>query len=48
MAREPYDGKKDAEQILENVMRRRNWTIEVRDELAAALERIVARDRSPR
>lgn len=47
MRREPYDGKKDAEAILERVMRRRNWTVEVRDDLAAALERIVERDRHP-
>lgn len=44
MRREPYDGKKDAEEILENVMLRRSWTVEVRDDLATALERIIARD----
>ena len=48
MARDPYDGKKDAEEILWNVMRRRNWTVGVRDDLAAALERIVDIDRNPK
>lgn len=48
MRREPYDGKRDAEEILENIMRRRNWPVEVRDDLAAALEGIVARDRNPK
>jgi len=48
MPRAPYDGKKDAEEILENVMRRRNWTVETRDDLAVALERIVSRDLNPK
>lgn len=48
MRREAYDGKKDAEQILECVMRRCNWTVKVRDDLAEALERIVASDRNPK
>ena len=48
MLREPYDGTKDAEKILEKVMRRRNWTVEVPDDLAKALERIVASDRKPK
>jgi hypothetical protein len=32
-----YDGVKDAEYILENIMHRRNWTSETRDKLAAFL-----------
>ncbi len=48
MPREPYEGRKDAEEILEGILRRRNWTVDVRDELAAALERIVAQRRNPR
>jgi len=39
---EPYEGKEDAEKILEKVMRRRNWTANVRDDLARALEKIVS------
>ena len=36
--------KEDAEEILEHVMCRNNWGINVRDELALALEKIVRRE----
>lgn len=45
---EPYDGKADAEKILEEIMRRQRWSVEVRDELARELEKIVARERAAR
>ena len=32
-----YDGKLDAEAILEGVMQRRNWTVDLRDALAEKL-----------
>lgn len=32
-----YDGILDAEEILESVMRRRNWTVDLRDALAEKL-----------
>ena len=45
---EPYDGKSDAEKILEEIMRRQRWSVEVRDELARKLEKIVIRERAAR
>ena len=36
--------KTDAEVILRDIMKRRNFAPQVRDELAAALERIVRRE----
>lgn len=45
---ETYDGKDDAEKILEEIMRRQRWSVEVRDELARELEKIVARERATR
>lgn len=45
---EPYDGKPDAEKILEEIMQRQRWTVQARDELARELEKIVARERAAR
>ena len=45
---EPYDGKSDAEKILEETMHRQRWTVGVRDDLARKLEKIVARERAAR
>ena len=41
----PYEGGDDAEKILEKTMKRRRWSSQARDDLAAALETIVARER---
>lgn len=35
-----YDAQKDAEYILENIMHRQNWSIDVRDNLQAHLETV--------
>lgn len=40
MKADNYDGQKDAEHILENIMRRRNWSVDARDQIAAALVKI--------
>ena len=45
MVDKPYDGKEDAVKILEGVMKRQNWSVAVRDELAESLVRIVAREK---
>ncbi len=42
---EPYDGESDAEKILEDIMCRQRWSVDLRDELARNLEKIVARER---
>lgn len=38
-----YDGTNDAERILETVMHRANFAVQVRDELKEELEQIVRR-----
>lgn len=43
-----YDGTEDAERILAGVMKRRNWTPDVRNHLALVLEKIVLRELNPR
>lgn len=35
-----YDSQRDAEYILEKIMHRMNWSVEVRDELQAHLETV--------
>ena len=35
-----YDAQKDAEYILEHIMFRRNWSVDVRDNLQAHLETV--------
>ena len=42
---EPYDGKQDAERLLEGPLFRKNWTVDTRDEIAKSLELIVLRER---
>lgn len=37
MRSDEYDGVRDAEHILEKIMHRQNWSVNVRDEIAAAL-----------
>lgn len=41
---DPYNGTDDAEAILEEVMFRRNWTVETRDALAERLVLVVQRE----
>ena len=40
MRSDEYDGVRDAEHILENIMHRKNWSVDVRNELAAALTKV--------
>ncbi len=40
-----YNAEADAEYILENIMHRRNWTVDVRDKLAAHLENRTRRNK---
>ncbi len=35
-----YNGKSDAEHILENIMQRQRWSVQARDEIAYALVKI--------
>lgn len=44
MAKEQYDGTEDAERILRRVLKRERFGYEVRNALADALQRIVARE----
>lgn len=44
MAKEKYNGEEDAERILSKIMLRQRWASPVRDALARALEKIVARE----
>jgi hypothetical protein len=38
VAAQIYDAQLDAEHILENIMHRKNWTVDVRDELQSHLK----------
>lgn len=40
MRHDDYDGVQDAEHILEKIMHRQNWSVNVRDQLAEALCKI--------
>ena len=40
-ARISFNAEREAERVLEDVLRRRNWTAETRDALADRLEQIV-------
>lgn len=44
MAKHEYNGNEDAERILTNVLKRERFGYEVRNALAEALQRVVARE----
>lgn len=39
-----YEGDKDAVKIIEQIFHRKNWQVELRENLAERIERIVARE----
>lgn len=44
MSKEDYNGVEDAEATLTRIMKRQRFTVDLRDELKSALERIVTRE----